>query len=131
MKEASKPGKAKNIDEYIAAFPEDTQKALQEVRWTIHKAAGDVEETISYAIPAFKQGGSNLIYFAGYKSHVGMYPVPTNSEELNREFSGFKTSGKGAIQFKLTEPMPVSLITKIVKHRLQEHLKKQAAKKKG
>jgi len=128
MTKTIKSGKAQNIDEYISGFPKDTQIALEEVRTTIKKSVPGLEETISYAIPAFKYGASTLVYFAGYKNHVGLYPVPTGNIEFENDFSFYKTSGKGAIQFPLSEPMPVLLITKIVKFRLQEHLKKEKTK---
>lgn len=117
--------KASNIDEYISGFPKNTQKVLEEVRAAIKKAVPDMEETISYAIPAFIYKGSRLVYFAGYKNHVGLYPVPTGNEEFEKEFLVYKTSGKGAIQFPLSKPMPTDLITKIVKFRLEENFKKE------
>ena len=120
--------KATTIDEYIAGFPKDTRIALQDVRSAIQKAAPAAEETISYAIPTFKYQDNYLVYFAGYKNHVGLYPIPTGNAEFEDDFSSYKTSGKGAIQFPLSEPMPISLITKIVKFRLQECLKKKKAK---
>jgi uncharacterized protein YdhG (YjbR/CyaY superfamily) len=128
MQMAIKAGTAKSIDEYIAHFPEATQNALQEVRATIQKAAPGAEETISYAIPTFNHSGTYLVYFAGYKNHIGLYPVPTGNVAFESEFSSYKTSGKGAIQFPLSEPMPVHLITKIVKFRLQEQSKNASAK---
>ena len=128
MAKAIKSIAARDIDEYISRFPKSTQVALEEVRTTIKKAVPDLEETISYAIPAFKHGGSCLVYFAGYKSHVGLYPVPTGNVEFEKDFSSYKTSGKGSIQFPLNKPMPIRLITKIVKFRLQEHLKKAKTK---
>ena len=120
--------KATTIEEYIAGFPKNTQVALQEVRSAIQKVAPGAEETISYAIPTFKQNGNYLVYFAGYKNHVGLYPIPRGNAEFEDDFSAYKTSGKGAIQFPLSEPMPIRLITKIVKFRLQENLKKEKTK---
>src|SRR5687768_8603977 len=128
MQMAIKAGTAKSIDEYIARFPKATQMALQEVRATIQRAAPGAEETISYAIPTFKLNGTYLIYFAEYKNHIGLYPVPAGNVAFESDFSSYKTSGKGAIQFPLSEPMPVHLITKIVKFRLQEQSKKATAK---
>jgi uncharacterized protein YdhG (YjbR/CyaY superfamily) len=113
---------AKDIDAYISQFPKETQLALQEVRSEINKAIPGLKETISYAIPAFKLAGKNLVYFAGYKKHIGLYPVPTNNPMFDKYFSAYKTSGKGAIQFPLNEPMPTALIAKIVKFMAREHL---------
>ena len=121
--------KPATIDEYIAGFPKDVQKALQEVRETIHKAAPKAEETISYAMPAFKQNG-NLVYFAAWKEHIGFYATPTGNSEFKKDLAGYKTS-KGAIQFPLDKPMPVQLITKIVKFRVKENEEKAALKKKA
>ena len=121
--------KPNNIDEYIAGFPKETQKILQQVRATIKKAAPGAEETISYAIPAFTLKGQYLIYFAGYKNHVGLYPAPRGYEEFKKELSAYK-GGKGTVQFPLDKPMPLNLITKIVKFRIKENLERVKTKKK-
>src|SRR5687767_4622557 len=97
--------KAKNIDDYISGFPEDTQKALEQVRATIRKAAPEAEETISYAIPTFTINKKYLVYFAGFKSHIGFYPAPVGMEAFKKELSHYK-QGKGSVQFPLDEPMP-------------------------
>ncbi len=115
---------ATHMDAYISAFPTETQMALQTVRSTIKKAIPGLQETISYAIPAFKHSSKNLVYFAGYKKHIGLYPVPINNPLFDKDFSFYKTSGKGAIQFPLDKPMPTALITKIVKFMAKEHLKR-------
>jgi uncharacterized protein YdhG (YjbR/CyaY superfamily) len=113
--------KPATIEEYIAAFPKDTQEILELVRANIKKAAPKTEETISYGIPCFTLNGKYLVYFAGYKKHIGLYPVP-RKKEFEKDFSNYKTSGKGAIQFPLDEPMPLALIRKIVKFMLKEGL---------
>lgn len=112
--------KAKNIDEYILNFPKDTQKALEQIRTTIKKAAPGAEEIISYAIPAFKFEGHYLVYFAGYKNHIGLYPAPRGSEAFKEELSLYK-GGKGTVQFPLNKSMPLDLITRIVKFRIKEN----------
>lgn len=119
--------KAKNIDEYIAIFPEDIQKLLQQMRQIIRKAAPEAEEVISYSIPAFKLN-SVLVYFAGYKNHIGFYPTSSGIRNFQKELSVYKTS-KGAVQFPLNKALPVSIITKIVKSRVKEDAdwKKQKA----
>ena len=106
--------KQNDIDQYIAKYPNDTQAMLLQVREIIKSTAPTAEETISYGIPTFKLKGTYLIYFAGHKNHIGIYPVPTN-EEFKDDFSAYKTSGKGTIQFPLNKPLPVELIKKIVK----------------
>lgn len=104
----------KNIDEYIADFPEDTQKVLKKVRATICKAAPKADESISYQIPTYKVGGKVLIYFAGFKKHVGVYPAPREAPEFKKELAEYK-GGKGTVQFPLDRPIPYELITRIVK----------------
>lgn len=121
--------KAASIDEYISGFAEATQKALQELRTTIRKAAPDAEETISYAIPCFKLNGKPLIYFAGYKNHIGLYPVPTANEAFEKDFAAYKTSGKGTLQLPLQQPMPLHLVEKIATFRANELLAKKVKKK--
>jgi uncharacterized protein YdhG (YjbR/CyaY superfamily) len=116
--------KPASIDEYIAAFPKETQKVLQQVRATIKNTVPDAEETISYAIPAFTLNKTYLVYFAGYKNHISLYPAPTGNEAFEKEIAAYR-SGKGTVQFQLDQPLPVNLVTKIVKYRLKENLKKQ------
>lgn len=120
--------KPNNIDEYMAAFPKDTQKVLEQVRATIKKAVSDAEETISYAIPTFTLKGRYLIYFAGYKNHIGLYPVPRVNEAFKEELSLYK-GGKGTAQFPLNKSMPLDLITRIVKFRAEENAAKAEKKK--
>ncbi len=107
--------KPTTIDEYISSFEGETSKALQQVRETIRKAIPNAEETISYAIPCFKLNGSYLIYFAGYKNHIGLYPIPTEDETIKEDIKGYKTSGRGTLQLPHNEAIPVRLITKILK----------------
>lgn len=115
----------KTIDEYIDGFPKDTQKMLKQVRQTIKATVPQAEETISYGMPTFKLNGHYLIYFAGYKKHIGLYPVPANNKLFEKDFSAYKTSGKGTIQFPYDKPIPVDLIKKIVRYRLKENLEKR------
>ena len=117
-----------NIDEYIAGFPKDIQLILQKIRETIKKAAPDAVEAISYQMPTFKLHG-NLVHFAGYTHHIGFYPVPSGIEKFKAELSVYK-QGKGSVQFPLDQPIPYDLITRIVKFRVEENLKKAAGKKK-
>lgn len=115
--------KPKSTDEYISSFPAATQILLQEVRETIKNAAPNANESISYGMPAYKLNGKALVYFAGYKNHIGFYATPTGHAEFNAELSKYK-QGKGSVQFPINEPMPLDLITKIVKFRISEVLKK-------
>ncbi len=116
---------AASIDEYIAAFPEPTQQALNEVRGLVREIAPDATETISYAIPTFDMNGRHLVHFAGYERHIGLYPTPTGMEEFKEALAPFK-QGKGSVQFPLSEPLPMDLIRRIVEFRVQEVLGKSA-----
>ena len=114
---------AKNIDEYISAFQKEIQQKLREIRTTIRKAAPDAEEAISYGIPTFKLKG-NLVHFAAFKNHIGFYPTPRGITTFKKELARYE-SGKGSIQFPLDEPLPLPLITRIVKARVKDNLGKK------
>ena len=114
------------IDEYIAAFPQDIQKILNEIRTTIKAAAPKAEEKISYQMPTFFLNG-NLVHFAAFKEHVGFYPTPSGIEAFQKELSIYK-GAKGSVQFPLDEPMPLKLISRIVKFRAAENLKQAKVK---
>ena len=118
----------RNIDEYIAGFPKDVQKILEKIRRTIRKAAPDAEETISYQMPTFTLRG-NLVYFAAYKKHIGLYPAPRGIEKFKKELSAYKGS-KGTVRFPLDEPIPFELISRIVKFRVKDNMERAAAKRK-
>ena len=115
--------KPKSTDEYISNFPKEIQILLQEVRKTIKSAAPNANEGISYGMPAYKLNGKALVYFAGYKNHVGFYATPIGHIEFTKELDKYK-QGKGSVQFPINEQMPLDLITKIVKFRVSEVLKK-------
>jgi uncharacterized protein YdhG (YjbR/CyaY superfamily) len=116
-----------SIDEYIATFPADIQKILQEVRATIKAAAPDAEEKISYQMPTFTLYGGNLVHFAAFKNHIGFYPTPSGIEAFQKELSVYK-GAKGSTQFPLDKPMPLKLISRIVKFRVAESTKKAKLK---
>ncbi len=122
-----KTNEAKDIDAYIASFPEDVRAVLEKVRATIRKAAPGAEETISYRIPTFTLNG-NLVHFAAFKNHIGFYPGPTGIEAFKDELSAYE-GAKGSVRFPLDQPIPLGLISKIVKFRVKESL--EAAKAKG
>ncbi len=121
--------KPKDFDEYIEDFPEETQKVLRQIRATIRKASPKSVEVISYGIPAFKLNEKGLIYFAGFKNHIGLYPAPRAKEEFKKELSAYK-GGKGTVQFPLDKTMPLNLITRIVKFKANEILQTTKPKKK-
>jgi uncharacterized protein YdhG (YjbR/CyaY superfamily) len=116
-----------DINEYITAFPDNVQKKLQQIRETIKKAAPLATEAISYGMPALKMNGI-LVWFAAHTKHIGFYPMASGIETFKSELAAYKTS-KGAIQFPLDKPLPLGLITKIVKLRLAENLQKAKTKK--
>ena len=108
----------KNVDEYISEFPKDVQALLIQVRNTIIKNAPYAEESISYGMPAYKINGKPVVYFAGFKNHVGFYATPSGHKEFEKELSNYK-QGKGSVQFPIDKPMPLKLISKIVKYRIK------------
>jgi uncharacterized protein YdhG (YjbR/CyaY superfamily) len=111
--------KPATIDEYIATFPQATQKELQKVRKTIHEAAPDAQETISYGMPTFKLDGHYLVYFGGWEKHIGFYALPSGTAAFQIQLEPYKT-GKGSAQFPLDKPIPHDLIKQMVKFRVQE-----------
>jgi uncharacterized protein YdhG (YjbR/CyaY superfamily) len=123
-----KPAQTNNVDGYIAGFPETTRALLMQMRETIRQAATEAEEVISYQMPAYKLAGM-LVYFAGCEKHIGFYPTPSGIEAFKQELSGYK-GAKGSVQFPVNEPLPLELITRIVKFRATENLEKALAKRK-
>src|SRR5712692_11178336 len=117
----------KNIDEYIAAFSPEVQSILEKIRLTIRQAAQEAEEKISYKMPAFTLDG-DLIYFAAFKKHIGIYPPVRGNEKLNKELSRYRGE-KGNLKFPLDEPIPYELIGRVTKFRVKEHQEKLATKR--
>lgn len=107
-----------NINDYIAAQPEEVRPMLEEIRALVHKMVPDAEETIKYDMPTFMIGGKNFVYFSAFKNHIGFYPAPTHDAAFTADLQGYKT-GKGSIQFPLSKPMPIPLIEKIINWRLK------------
>jgi uncharacterized protein YdhG (YjbR/CyaY superfamily) len=114
----------KTIDEYIKIFPQDVQSILERMRQTIQTAAPEAVEAISYQMPTFKLNGKNLVHFAGYKNHIGFYPVPSGISAFKKELSQYK-QGKGSVQFPIDKPVPYDLVKKIVIFRVKENTKKK------
>ncbi len=114
------------IDDYIAGFAKDVQVILEELRATIGKAAPEAEETINYQIPTFTVKG-NLVHFAAYKRHIGFYPTPSGIAAFKKELSAYE-GGKGTIHFPLGEPLPLALIGKMVRFRVQENRERAEVK---
>ncbi len=116
----------KDIDEYIAGFPEDIQELLAKVRATIREAAPEAQETIKYGMPTFTLKG-NLVSFAGYKRHIGLYPVPAGSDAFNRQMAAYKAE-KSSARFPFDKPIPYELIDELVRYRVNENLERAAIK---
>jgi len=115
--------KPQSIDEYILKYPPEIQEILQNIRKVIKASAPDAEEKISYGMPTFTLHG-NLVHFAAFKHHIGLYPTPSGIDTFKNELSKYK-GAKGSIQFPLEKPMPYELISEIVKFRVAENIKKQ------
>ena len=113
--------KYNSIDEYIANCPKEVQKKLKELRATIKASAPKATEKISYQMPTFYLKG-NLVHFAALKNHIGFYPTPSGVQAFIKETAKY-ASTKGAIQFPLDEPLPLKLVSKIVKFRVAESVK--------
>lgn len=110
------------VDRYISEFPPATREQLENLRAIIMKAAPKGEEVISYGMPAYRQE-KVLVYFAGYKNHIGFYPTSKPIVIFKNDLKKYKTS-KGAIQFPIDGRLPVGLVTKIVKFRIKDVLSK-------
>ena len=117
----------KDVKSYVASFPATVQIRMQSLRKTIKASAPKAEEVISYGMIGYKYYGM-LVYFAGWQNHIGFYPAG-RLEAFTKELSDFKRS-KGTIQFPLDKPLPLRLISKIVKYRVKENEMKYALKKK-
>lgn len=109
--------KIETIDQYIADFPKEVQKMMQQVRQSILSMAPQAEETISWGMPTFKTK-KILVQFAGHKNHLGFYPWPETIEAFKEKLSDYKTS-KGGIQFPYNKPIPLELISNMVRLRLK------------
>jgi uncharacterized protein YdhG (YjbR/CyaY superfamily) len=115
-----------DISAYIADFTEETQAILEKIRNTIQQAAPDAKEAIKYGMPTFVLNG-NLVHFAAFKNHIGFYPAPSGIDTFIDELAVYRT-GKGTIQFPIDKPIPFDLISKLVKFRVEENLRKRKGK---
>ena len=112
----------KGIDEYLEHRSSEDQRLLRQMRATIGKAAPDAEEKISYGIPTFYLNG-NLVHFAAFAKHIGFYPTASGIAAFTKQLDPFGSS-KGAVRFPKDKPLPLALVTQIVKFRVKENLKK-------
>ncbi len=118
----------RSIDDYIAGFPPETRRILEELRRTIRKAAPQAEEKISYRMPAFADHGI-LVWFAAHRDHIGFYPKASGIQAFRRELAKYALS-KGTVRFPLDKPLPVALIARIVRSRVAENAKKDRGPRK-
>lgn len=112
------------IDEYISTFPGESQAVLEKVRQAIHNAAPEATETISYGMPTFNLNGKHLVFFAGWKHHISLYPLPAGDEAFQQELSHYKRA-KGTIQFPLAKPIPYDFVEHIVTLLMRESPEKE------
>lgn len=111
------------VDIYIDQFPSNVREKLSDIRNVIKQNAPEANESFAYGMPAYKLNGRPLVYFAGFKNHIGFYATPTGHEEFKNELAGYK-QGKGSVQFPLNEPMPLELVKRIVQFRVKENMLK-------
>ena len=107
------PDQPATIDQYISAFPQDVQVVLEEIRRRILALAPTARETISYRIPAMTLDGRHLVYFAAWRHHISVYPVPALDPAFAREIAPY-LSGKGTVRFPFHQPMPYDLIERLI-----------------
>jgi uncharacterized protein YdhG (YjbR/CyaY superfamily) len=105
--------KFETVDDYIASFPVDVQVKLDAVRAAMADAAPGTEQTITYDIPTFTLDGRYIVYFAGWKRHISVYPIPNADEAFEKELAPY-VSGRGTLRFALDEPIPLELIRRVV-----------------
>jgi uncharacterized protein YdhG (YjbR/CyaY superfamily) len=114
------------IDAYIATFQTEVQERLHALRAVIHAAAPEAVETFSYQMPTFALEG-NLVHFAAFARHIGFYPAPSGIAAFQERLSRYK-GAKGSVQFPHDQPLPLDLVTEIVRFRVEENLAVAAAK---
>jgi uncharacterized protein YdhG (YjbR/CyaY superfamily) len=110
----------KSVEQYINNFPKDIQTLLEKVRTTIVEIAPEAVEGIAYGMPAYKTNGKPLVYFAGFKKHIGFYATPSGHKEFANELSKYK-QGKGSVQFPHEKQIPIDLVKRIVEFRVKEN----------
>lgn len=109
----------KEVDLYIQQFPQSVQTSLTTIRTLIKEAAPGAEEGFAYGMPAYKLNKKPLVYFAAFSHHIGFYATPSGHSEFKSDLSAYK-HGKGSVQFPLDQPIPYSLIKRMVEFRVRE-----------
>jgi len=108
-----------SVEEYIGSFPADVRAILGQVRRAILGAVPGAGETISYQIPTITHGGRPLLYFAGWKRHISLYPAPAGDEALERRLGPYR-SAKSTLKFPLSQPVPYDLIAQVAELSLRQ-----------
>lgn len=110
------------IDAYLQSFPQETQTILENIRQAIHRAAPDAVESMSYGIPTFDRNGKHLVFFAGWKHHIALYPVPGGDSALQHDMARYRKPGKAksALHFPLGQPIPYDLVERVVRFLVAE-----------
>ena len=115
----------KSVGEYIGSFPPEVQKILTQIRGLIKKTAPEAQEAMGYGVASFKLNGKPLIYYAAFKNHIGIYPVPKTEGKLLEEIEKYQT-GVGTMRFPLDQPIPFDLIKKVVEYKEKEIKKRKS-----
>jgi uncharacterized protein YdhG (YjbR/CyaY superfamily) len=116
--------KPATVDEYVASFPPEMRTILEQVRRAMRRSAPGTEETISYGIPTFTLNGRYVIYFAGWKRHIAIYPIPQGDEALERDIAPYRAA-KGTLHFPLDKPIPYDLIERLTAAAIRARVAKE------
>lgn len=108
-----------DVDKYISTFPKKVQQELTQLRNMVRELAPQAVETMAYGIVGYKLNNKPLIYFGGYKNHIGLYATPSGHAEFVAELAKYK-QGRGSVQFPLDQEIPYGLIERIIKFRIAE-----------
>lgn len=109
----------KNVNEYIAQFPGDISSRLEVLRKLVGEDVPDATESLSYGLIGYKLHGKPLIYFGGFKQHIGVYATPAGHQAFQKELSAYK-QGKGSVQLPINQQLPIELIRRIILHRKKQ-----------
>lgn len=133
MKKTTKKAKAETVSAYLASLSSKNRVALNKLRQNIRAAAPGAEECISYQLPAFRFDGRMLVWYGAWENHLALYPG-TSIAPFKKELGRFDTGSKGTIRFQTDEPLPATLVRKIVKARIAQNAalrKTRGAKRKS
>ncbi len=108
-----------DVNNYINQFDGEVKTRLLQLRDLVRVEAPEAEESMAYGLPAYKLNGKPLVFFGGFKDHVGFYATPNGHEAFADEFAKYK-QGKGSVQFPNDQPLPVELITRVIAHRKEQ-----------